>query len=168
MRKVFFGVFLISSLFFLTACPFFSEYSLSDVKQSEIDTLLVGDWEYNKSKKNGDKLDLLISPLDKNTHQILVRSTEKGKVQIDTLFGFYSVINGEKIMNIYHPHNSTGYNYYKYEVRNDHLKLAYATDDYITTFFKSREELQNFFETNINRNAMFGKKMLFKRKSIKK
>jgi hypothetical protein len=149
---------VISAMIFLiamTGCPYNSKVPLSDPQKSVIDTTLLGRWVNMRTNNKGSKDTLAI--LKFNDHEYYIESLENkdGKLFIERARGFTTIIGNSKILNICTLDEPDKFYLERYDIVDNLMILASASDQFIKTAFSSTAEFYTFFKNNMGKEGFF-------------
>jgi hypothetical protein len=146
---------IITSMFFLTGCPYESSVSI-DKPSVKINPALFGKW---KDEKSTDIYE--VSKHDEFTYSIAELNKSGDK---DLLLGFISMVDGVSFLNLTEakPDDSSKqkYSFYKMEMQPDGSVLLSEVTENIRESFTASAELKKFISANMKNSYLFGKDTL--------
>jgi len=145
-----FLIFSMATSLLLFGCPYESKFPLSNSSESTIDTLLIGSWDEISAKDEEPATSIEINIFNDHEYLSQMMSRDKGSLTIQGFRAFETTINHQKILNIQEIGNKPKYNFYKYVVSSDTLKIASVLKDSIKIEFKNSTELNTYFSKNMN------------------
>jgi hypothetical protein len=165
MKKLFLFFSPVLLMIFLTGCPYSSKVALSDPANSNIDTLLLGEWYGNKITDSSDLVDLNIQKFNEHEYLIEYRmKNAKNQTNSENWRGFSTRIKNKNFMSVNVVGEPDAFVFYKYEIKDGVLKISYASDELIKQQFATSKELVEYFEKNMDTKKFFEKELVFKRK----
>jgi len=164
MKKISAVLLLVLAIPLIAGCPYVSRYPLSDPAGAKIDPVLPGEWLADKPEDSDAEGELRIVPFNRKEFYIELRTSEKGKEQIERYRGFVSAVNRRKLLNIQNLGQGGDYSFYKYSVEGGVLRVAYVSDEYVKMKFNSSAKLAAFFKKNMDHAGFFEKDMVFRKK----
>ena len=142
-----FNIFL-SLILSITLCSCYtSEVPISNSKNSQIDTEVLGEW--GTFDKEG-KLDLVIKISALDNYNYVVSGTNFKDVSLSNFIAHSSTINNQKYINLREldSNKEESYIFFKYELKNDSL-LTYGLDgNQFIKKFKSSKQFKRYIKKN--------------------
>jgi hypothetical protein len=141
-------------LMVLTGCPYESNFTLSDPKDSSIDSELLGKW-ITKTYKTGNCDTLVIMRFNDHEYYIESHEINNSKPEINRGRMFITPVNGKKILN-FNVLNEQGKFYFaSYVCSGNRMTMSFVSDQYLKKEFNSGRELLDSFKSNFGKQGFF-------------
>jgi hypothetical protein len=138
----------------ITGCPYESNLTLSDPKDSSIDPDITGKWLVNMSSP-GSQDTLIVMRFNDHEYYFESHEIKNSKLIIDRGRGFITRINDVKLLNLCGLDEPSKFYFAKYVCSGNKMVLTYSSDQFIKTQFGSSRELFDFFKTHIDEQGFF-------------
>ena len=146
MKKINKLVFVLMTIFFMTACSLESEFALSN--DESLNQELLGTWYLEKDRTQ----QITIEKNNEKSYRLIFKDQDKTNI----ITSFSKTIQGFNIMNVEVVEQIEKINiFYGFEIKNNQLIFYEVNDALHKEPFKSQAELFKFFEKNINKKNFF-------------
>ena len=165
LRFLFIGGLLSGAIFFLTACPYESKFTLGKSNACPIDSALLGEWMGcdTATHPGDDSIYMKVFAFNEHEYYINFGNKRNGVISKDEhLRGFETKIGTVRFMNVVGLGEGK-WSYYKFMFAGDKLKVCYLSDKFIQNAFKSQEEFNTFVTKNIKDPKMLEDDITFRK-----
>ncbi len=131
----------------LTGCPYESKYTLSDPKDSPMDTTLIGRWASESDT-------LVFFRFSAHEYYIEFRG-RMGKTSLSRYRGFITMIHNLTILNFADLDEPDNFYFARIRHDGDKIKIDFASDEFIKTKFVNSHQLKAFFDLNYTNKSFF-------------
>ena len=139
-----------------TACPYESEFALSNHEQSVIDTLLLGKWVGTGTEHEGDSLCFELIQFNKHEYAMkFVDGPDCNNGFEEILRCFETKIGETRIMNITELGTNPKFSYFKFEYIKNKLEVTVISDVFVDMQFDNQQKFIDFITKNINTEDLF-------------
>ena len=149
----------------LSGCPFQSKIALNKNDAITVDKNLLGRWTCKNIKEEDELIELTVEQLNDKEYIFTFQVTEPNKeTERENWKGFTVEIKGQKIINVETKTNEPEYDFYRYKIKGNTLRVAYVSDNFIAdNSFSTEKELRDFLEKNIKSRKLFEKEIILMR-----
>lgn len=145
-------------------CPYEAKFPLSNPSDSVIDTNYIGFWESIDKTSAQAFSGVNINAFNEHEYFIEMMMKAKSGLMLQNFRAFSTTINNQKFLSIQEIGSKPTFNFYKYSLANDTLKVAAISDNVLKKQLNNKEELISFIQKNINDSNFFVEEQTFIKK----
>jgi len=156
---------LVLSLF---GCPYQSDVPLAPGEKAKIDTTLIGEWLFffEGEEQEAENADNRMSITAFNEHEYVIAGQEDGKIELSR--AFVTEVAGHRFLNVQEIKDFGAergkYSLVEYQADgSDSVILRIVEDTLFNDPVNTSRKLHKFIRKNINKEELFGDRMVLKR-----
>ncbi len=161
MRKIVSLLAFLPLMLLLTGCPYNSKIPLSKIPKIPIDKTLLGTWQTVNEK---DSMNMTILEFNSMEYFIDVRPTSNKSNEVSRYRAYSSKVGDYKIMNIEDLSRKKEYNFFRYILEGDFIKIQMVSDVVVKEGYDTPKSMTKAFVKKSGEKGFFEEDIKFIRK----